>query len=123
MTRNESLILAAGARMVVSGPGVNGWQSIPDHAFVRHNQIANDENRMYVACSAYTGPWFFPNGTEVLRGMRSGFWIGIYMQTLFLHRKEGNTPSGIYHCEDDYKNLYVGLYDTSREGKASNCKT
>ena len=118
MARNELLILATGARMVINGPSFDGWEGVPDHGFVRHNQIANNENNMYVACSKRTGPWFFPNGTEILYGMRSGFWSGTYMRTLFLHRREGDAPSGIFHCEDNEKKLYVGLYDTSRGGKS-----
>ena len=107
------LVLVAGAQLIISGPDFEGWVGVPDHGFVRHNQL-NNNMKMYVACTRRTGPWFFPNGTEVpLHRETSGFWSAIYKDRISLYRKE-DAPSGICYCQDSNTTLYVGLYDTSK---------
>ena len=109
---------------------------VPDHGFVRHNQIddyyPDNPRRIFLAgitsfsdCCSHDvsaggkeiGWWFFPNGTEIPKVQEHLNWnlfTSRYHKMVFLYRRGGGA-SGIHRCDipvsaDVNETLYVGLY-------------
>ena len=108
---------------------------VPDHGFVRHDQIddfypENPRDMVLIGITSFTGCciprvtannseigwWFFPNGTEIPKIETQGFWTSRYEKEIYLYRRGSRgVASGIYRCDipvsvDVNETLYVGLY-------------
>ena len=109
---------------------------VPDHGFVRHNQIddyyRDNPRQIFLAgitsfddCCSHDfttslkeiGWWFFPNGTEIPKVQEHLNWIFFtsrHHRIVFLYRRGGGA-SGIHRCDipvsvDVNETFYVGLY-------------
>ena len=124
-------------RLYTGGPEGKPRLLVPDHGFVRHNQIDdyysdNSDLKFLAGITSFSdccsrdfttgqkeiGWWFFPNGTEipkVQRNLRWSFYTSRYERIVFLYRRGGGGASGIHRCDipvsaDVNETFYVGLY-------------
>ena len=113
---------------------------VPDHGFVRHDQIDDyyPDNPKHIFLAGITsfkeccsrdfsagqkeiGWWFFPNGTEIPKIESEyhnwSFYTSRYERIVFLYRRGGGA-SGIHRLDIPVsagvnETLYVGLYPSA----------
>ena len=131
-------VLAAGAEVRLA-TGVSRVL-VPDHGFVRHDQIDDFYpdmprdvvligitsfnsccSRIFTTDGKEIGWWFYPNGTEVPKIQNTAvvwnFFSSRYRKDVFLYRRRGGA-SGIHRLDipvsaSKNETLYVGLYPTA----------
>lgn len=75
-------------------------------------------NKNCCESDAFTGSWFFPNGTKVPNNSVDwDYYSSNGSQVVDLNRKKGGV-SGIYHCRipginGEEQDIYVGIYNNA----------